>query len=283
MTSKAPVKKATSKPITTPAPASQKKGSAPAAKGGKAVASAPEKNPLFIARPRSQRIGGDIRPRVDLSRFVRWPKYVRLQRQKKILLQRLKVPPAIHQFDRTLDKNQAAELFKLLVKYQPETAAAKDLRIEAAAKATAAGEAAPAHTGPAPPMLKFGLKHVTTLIEQKKAKLVVIAHDVDPIELVVWLPALCRKMDVPFAIVKGKARLGTLTHKKTTSVVAVTSVHKEDEGKLKTLQDNFKAQFEHAERKWGGGIMGLKTQAKLAKRKFEIEREEQKNRESRRA
>lgn len=35
-----------------------------------------------------------------------------------------------------------------------------------------------------------------------------IAHDVDPIELVVWLPALCRKMGVPYAIVKGKSRLG---------------------------------------------------------------------------
>lgn len=29
-----------------------------------------------------------------------------------------------------------------------------------------------------------------------------IAHDVDPIELVVWLPALCRKMNVPYCIVK---------------------------------------------------------------------------------
>jgi ribosomal protein L7Ae-like RNA K-turn-binding protein len=37
---------------------------------------------------------------------------------------------------------------------------------------------------------------------------VVIAHDVDPIELVVWLPALCRKMEVPCAIVKGKFFLG---------------------------------------------------------------------------
>merc|ERR1712000_726923 len=107
-------------------------------------------------------------------------------RQKKVLLQRIKVPPSINQFSKTLDKNQAAELMKLLVKYQPETKAVKAERIEALAKAGAAGN-----------VLKFGLKHVTTLIEQKKAKLVVIAHDVDPIELVVWLPALCRKMNVP--------------------------------------------------------------------------------------
>lgn len=38
----------------------------------------------------------------------------------------------------------------------------------------------------------------------------VIAHDVDPIELVVWLPALCRKMEVPYCIIKGKSRLGAV-------------------------------------------------------------------------
>lgn len=45
---------------------------------------------------------------------------------------------------------------------------------------------------------------------QNKAQLVVIAHDVDPVELVVWLPALCRKMEIPYCIVKGKARLGAV-------------------------------------------------------------------------
>lgn len=187
----------------------------------------------------------------------------------QILLQRLKVPPALNQFNRTLDKNQAAELFKLLVKYQPETKAAKETRLEGAAKATAAGDATP--SGPPPATLKYGLKHITTLIEQKKAKLVIIAHDVDPIELVVWLPALCRKMDIPYAIIKGKARLGTLCHKKTTSVVALTTVNKEDESKLNTLRENFKAQFSVVERKWGGGIMGLKTNAKLEKRRKALE------------
>ena len=39
---------------------------------------------------------------------------------------------------------------------------------------------------------------------QIKAKLVVIAHDIDPIELVVWLPSLCRKINIPYAITKGK-------------------------------------------------------------------------------
>lgn len=230
-------------------------------------------NPLFPSRVRSSRTGGDIRPKGrDLSRYVRWPRYVRLQRQKKILLQRLKVPPALNQFTKTLDKNQAAELFKLLLAYVPETKAEKTARLESLAAAAAAKENV--SSGPPPPTVKYGLKHVTTLIEQKKAKLVVIAHDVNPIELVVWLPALCRKMDVPYAIVKGKSRLGALTHKKTCSVVALTAVKKEDEAKLKTLGDNFREQFnQKVERKWGGGIMGLKTQAKLAKRAAQIEAE----------
>lgn len=53
------------------------------------------------------------------------------------------------------------------------------------------------------------MNHITTLVEQKEAALVIIAHDVDPIELVVWLPALCKRMDVPYVIVK--VRLFPLT------------------------------------------------------------------------
>ena len=45
--------------------------------------------------------------------------------QRKVLYQRLKVPPALNQFTNTLDKNQATELCRLLSKYQPETKAAK--------------------------------------------------------------------------------------------------------------------------------------------------------------
>jgi hypothetical protein len=49
-------------------------------------------------------IGGDVRVKTDVSRFVAWPKYVRLQRQRKILYERLKVPPAINQFACCLEK-----------------------------------------------------------------------------------------------------------------------------------------------------------------------------------
>ena len=176
----------------------------------------------------------------------------------------------LNQFTKTLDKNQSSQLMKLLKKYQPETKEAKAARLEAVAK----GESAPAAAAPA--VLKFGLKHVTTLIEQKKAKLVAIAHDVNPIELVCWLPALCRKMDVPFCIVKGKGRLGELTNMKNSAVVALTAVNAEDKSTLDTLSANFKEQYSKAERNWGGGRMGLKTQAMLDKRAAYLAEEEKK-------
>jgi large subunit ribosomal protein L7Ae len=224
-------------------------------------------DPLFPARPRTFQVGGDIRPAGrDLSRFVKWPVYVRIQRQRAVLYQRLKVPPAINQFTKTLSKNEAMTVFTLLNKYRPETPAAKKQRLKEAAAAAAGGKDS---GDKVPHQIKFGLKHVTTLIEEKKAELVLIACDVDPLELVMWMPALCRKMEVPFMIVKDKARLGALVHQKTAAAVCLTGVDKADAGQLQILQNLATEKYnDNAEllRKWGGGIMGLKTQAKLDKR-----------------
>jgi large subunit ribosomal protein L7Ae len=60
--------------------------------------------------------------------MVRWPAYVRLQRQKKILNMRLKVPPAIAQFQHVADRNLATQAFKILNKYRPETKTEKKER-----------------------------------------------------------------------------------------------------------------------------------------------------------
>ena len=62
-------------------------------------------NPLFEKRPKQFGIGGALPPKRDLTRFVKWPKAVQIQRKKRILKQRLKVPPALNQFTKTLDKN----------------------------------------------------------------------------------------------------------------------------------------------------------------------------------
>eukprot|EP00825_Cyclidium_porcatum_P026261 TRINITY_DN282_c0_g1_i3.p1 TRINITY_DN282_c0_g1~~TRINITY_DN282_c0_g1_i3.p1 ORF type:complete len:198 (+),score=38.22 TRINITY_DN282_c0_g1_i3:174-767(+) len=170
------------------------------------------KNPLFDSKPKSLRAGtGEFLGKRDLTRFVKWPRYILFQRQKRILLSRIKVPPQIHQFSHTLDKNQSQNLYKFLTKYIPESATQKKERLLEAAKQKQEGKIVEQKK---PVTLKYGLNHITSLVENKQAKLVAIAHDVDPIELVLWLPQLCRKNEVPFCFIKGKALLGKLVHKK---------------------------------------------------------------------
>jgi len=217
---------------------------------------------LFKKNPRNFRLGGAIQPKRDLTRFVKWPKYIRIQRQKRVLMQRLKVPPVINQFTKTVDKNEAGKLLKLLAKYSPETKQEKATRLKTEAEAMKGGKKGEPTT-PKPTLLKFGLNHVTTLIEEGKAKLVVIAHDVDPIEVVIHLPALCRSKGVPFCFVRGKAALGRLVHMKTATCLAVTDVNKEDVVDFENLRETFKASYnedKNIRRTWGGGVMGIKNQ-----------------------
>jgi large subunit ribosomal protein L7Ae len=53
---------------------------------------------------------------------------------------RLKVPPAIAQFQHTLDRNTAAQAFKLLNKYRPESKAQKKERLHQEATAVKDGK-----------------------------------------------------------------------------------------------------------------------------------------------
>merc|ERR1712070_975421 len=176
------------------------------------------------------------------------------------------IPPAINQFSNTFDKRQASQLFRLLNNLKPETKTEKkERRTEQAAKVAEGGAA----SSKKPVSVKMGLNHVTTLVEEKKAKLVVMAHDVDPIELMTFLPALCRKNEVPFCFIRGKARLGKLVHCKTATCVALTDVKQEDKSDLESLRTNFKTQFNDnasLRRTWGGGVMGIKNQHMMAKR-----------------
>jgi large subunit ribosomal protein L7Ae len=217
----------------------------------------------------------------------------------------------------------ATELFKILNKYRPETKEQKQERLKAAAESKEAKAADPKAKKPL--FVKSGINHIATLVEQKKASLVVISHDVDPIEIVVWLPALCRKMDVPYCIVKGKARLGQVVHKKTATALAFTGVRKEvrntpdsvcpillevenypngccrifrtvdmitphhpptcrglrsiavqDEGSYSKLVESIKSNFNDRYddfKKWGGGIMGAKSQERTRQKEKAVARE----------
>ncbi|OJJ73250.1 hypothetical protein ASPBRDRAFT_73682 [Aspergillus brasiliensis CBS 101740] len=257
-----------------PAQKSGKKTAALPYPQGKAGAKKAPKNPLIEKRARNFGIGQDIQPKRNLGRFVKWPEYVRLQRQKKILNLRLKVPPSIAQFQNTLDRNTAAQTFKFLNKYRPETKVEKKERLHAEATAVAEGKKKE-DVSKKPYNVKYGLNHVVGLVENKKASLVLIAHDVDPIELVVFLPALCRKMGVPYAIVKGKARLGTVVHKKTAAVLALTEVRSEDKAEfaklLSAVKEGYSDKYEESRRHWGGGIMGAKAVARQEKKRKAVE------------
>jgi len=277
-----PVTGSTTKKTTTTTKTSSSTGKTSGStlkKGKKKIAAAPLKakaeakkklvNPLYEKRAKNFGIGQDIQPKRDLTRFVKWPQYIRVQRQRSILLKRLKVPPPINQFTQALDKQTSTQLFKLLEKYRPETRAEKKLRLKQRAEdQTKTGK--PDKPTKRPTGIRSGMNTVTSLVEKKKAQLVIIAHDVEPIELVLHLPTLCRKMGIPYCIVKGKARLGRLVHLKTCSSLALTDVNTDDKSGLGKIIDaiktNFNDRYDELRRHWGGGVLGNKSQARINRR-----------------
>jgi len=56
--------------------------------------------------------------------------------------------------------------------------------------------------------IKKGTNETTKSVERGLAKLVIIAEDVDPEEIVMHLPPLCEEKKVPYVYVPSKAELG---------------------------------------------------------------------------
>lgn len=86
----------------------------------------------------------------------------------------------------------AAALLRLLSKYRPETPKQRKERLRQAAQDAAEGkkveqEKIPAH-------LVYGINEVVKAVEQKRAKLVVISHDVNPIEVTDTLNLFLREV-----------------------------------------------------------------------------------------
>ncbi|RVD92720.1 60S ribosomal L7A [Tubulinosema ratisbonensis] len=161
----------------------------------------------------------------------------------------LRIPPALNQFNEPLDEKDEKEFLDFFTKYIPETRSEKKKRLKSEDP----------KSGPKPVLNKFGLRHVVSLIENKKAKLVLIAADVCPIEAVVFLPTLCMKMGVSYAIVKSKACLGKLVNLKETTCVALCESSVKDSAEFKKLINKangiFADNYEITMKKWGGGVL----------------------------
>mmetsp|Transcript_46971 Transcript_46971/g.96042 ORF Transcript_46971/g.96042 Transcript_46971/m.96042 type:complete len:226 (-) Transcript_46971:4480-5157(-) len=206
---------------------------------------APEKLE-FESYPRSFGIGQDIQPRKDLSRFVKWPEYIKIQRQRRVFSKKLKVPFVVSQFTRVLDKNMSKQVFKLLLKYQSSQKPKK--------KVFSVISKENSNKNSKSLFLKHGINSVSNLIIKKKALFVLIAHDVNPIECIVWLPSLCFQMDIPFCIIKNKSKLGGLIGRKKTSCISVSYVpgkYKDEVEKItECFRSNFNDRYEDAKKRW---------------------------------
>ena len=59
--------------------------------------------------------------------------------------------------------------------------------------------------------IKIGINEVTKVIERNTAKLVLIAEDVSPAEIIMHVPILCKDKNVPFSYVKTREELGKIS------------------------------------------------------------------------
>lgn len=76
-------------------------------------------------------------------------------------------------------------------------------------------------------------------------------------------------MGVPYCIIKGKSRLGRLVHRKTCTVVALQNVDNADRANLSKIVEavttNYNERYDEIRRHWGGGLLGPKSMARIAK------------------
>ena len=87
--------------------------------------------------------------------------------------------------------------------------------------------------------LRVGTNEVTKSSERAEAKLVVMAEDVDPVEILVHIPMLCEEKRIPYLYVPKKQRLGQSAGlSKSAASVAVV-----EPGEAKPLLEELSAAF----------------------------------------
>ncbi|MGC8568635.1 MAG: 50S ribosomal protein L7Ae [Nitrososphaeria archaeon] len=87
--------------------------------------------------------------------------------------------------------------------------------------------------------IRKGTNEVTKAVERGEAKLVIIAEDVDPPEIVMHLPLICTERKIPYLYVKSKKELGAAAGLQ----VQAASVAIVDPGQAKPLVDQIVSQL----------------------------------------
>lgn len=89
--------------------------------------------------------------------------------------------------------------------------------------------------------VRIGTNEVTKFIERGEAKLVVMAEDVTPPEILAHIPLLCEEKGVPYSYVSSKSELGAASGlNNIASSVAIT-----DAGKGEQMIEDLKDQLEN--------------------------------------
>jgi large subunit ribosomal protein L7Ae len=87
--------------------------------------------------------------------------------------------------------------------------------------------------------IRVGTNEVTKSSERAEAKLVVMAEDVDPAEILVHIPMLCEEKRIPYVYVPKKQRLGASAGlSKSSASVAIV-----EPGEAKSLLDEIAQAF----------------------------------------
>ena len=79
--------------------------------------------------------------------------------------------------------------------------------------------------------LRIGVNETTKCIERGVAKLIILAEDVTPEEILMHLPVLCKEKKVPFTYVPSKLELGKVSGIE----VSTSSIAIEEAGEAKKL------------------------------------------------
>lgn len=197
--------------------------------------------------PRNRKASGRRHNRED-TRREREAQDQAIASKKPALYGALNCPPAIQQFQQKMDEELKQKIADIFQKYRPETPEEKAQREERREPKQEVS-------------ISFGIREVVKSIERKTAKFVLIANDVDPLVVVLFLPSLCKKMGVSYAIFDSKKRLGAMVGRKSAACIALGQVVPGLKPLMEEADEQFANRHQEIMSTWG---KAGKPQAKAA-------------------